>query len=175
VGNFAKLLIWEERLPQIHSFLGGIAWQAFEDLEVSMNMCTRHGDLHGENALVNRANQTIMIDFGAVEHLPSAIDAVTLELSPFFHPHGDRSLLRWDGAAGDLNWYEREDFARRTSIPQFVKRARTWAHEEAYCDNEVLACAYIYVLRQLQFDGADVVMATEMLKGIVARGLQYAQ
>jgi hypothetical protein len=103
--------------------------------------------------------------------LPSAIDAITLELIPFFHPHGDRDLLAWQPGQGDIDWFDVDTFAALTTVPEYVKACRAWAHQCAFGDREVLACAYIYVMRQLQFPGADVELARAILPGIIARGM----
>jgi CheY-like chemotaxis protein len=172
VGELLRLLVWEDRLPAIHALMVGIDWSAYEGKEISVRMCTRHGDLHGENVLVNSSLRAMMIDYGAVDHLPSAIDAVTLELSPFFHPNGQRSALRWQTGDAAIDWFDRKAFCELSTIPRYVGVCRDWAHGESFGDREVLACAYMYVLRQLQFDSADRELARALAAGIVSRGLQ---
>jgi hypothetical protein len=172
VGDLAKLLIWEDRLPDIHALLEGINWNGFEDREISANMCTRHGDLHGENVRVDAKFRVMVIDYGSVDPLPSAIDAVTLELSPFFHPHGFRNMLRWMPGGGSIDWFDRNAFSALTSIPNHIHATRDWAHADGFGDREVMACAYIYVLRQLQFPKADKELARALAAGIVERSLQ---
>jgi CheY-like chemotaxis protein len=171
VGEIAKELIWEDRLPAIHSLLEGIDWPSFEAREISINVCTRHGDLHGDNARIDVQHRALLIDYGAVGPLPSAIDAVTLELSPFFHPQGHRNLLMWTADKGEIDWFGRPGFQALTAVPTYIEATRAWAHDEAFGPREVLACAYIYLLRQLQFKGADQDLARAILAGIVRRGL----
>jgi hypothetical protein len=59
-----------------------------------------------------------------------------------------------------------------TAVPEYVKACRAWAHNHAFGNREVLACAYIYVMRQLQFPGADLELARALLPGIIANGLK---
>lgn len=172
VVDHAKLLIWEDRLPAIHGLISDFDWAAYEAKIVSVNHCTRHGDLHGENARVSAKLQVMMLDYGSVDPLPSAIDAITLELSPFFHPHGQRDLLKWQPGQEQIDWFDVESFAALTAVPEYVKACRAWAYKHAFGDREVLACAYIYVMRQLQFPGADLELARAMLPGIIANGLK---
>lgn len=172
VGDFAKELIWEDRLPTIHGFLDGIDWKSYENREITVNICTRHGDLHGENARANGTLHVMLLDYGSVGPLPSAIDAVTLELSPFFHPHGSRDMLRWAPADGAIDWFDRATFSGLCTVPKFVNATRDWAHADGFSDREVLACAYIYILRQLQFPNTEKDLARAMIAGIVARGLK---
>lgn len=172
VADIAKTLIWEKHLPRLHGLLDGINWKAFEEREITANFCTRHGDLHGENVLVDAQHRVMLIDYGAVEPLPSAIDAVTLELSPFFHPNGARDALRWKSGDGRIDWFDRAAFSALSSVPAHIGAARDWAHGEGFGEREVLACAYTYVLRQLQFTGADQELGRALIAGIVERGLK---
>ena len=171
VLTLTKRLIWEDRLPSIHALLTELDWLAYEAKIVSVNLCTRHGDLHGENAHVNANLHVMMLDYGAVDALPSAIDAITLELSPFFHPHGHRDMLNWQPGQGEIDWFDVEAFAALTRVPNYVKACRRWAHFYSFGNREVLASAYAYVLRQLQYPGADVELAHAMLRGIITQGL----
>ena len=166
-----ELLIWADRLDKIHEKLGDIQWKEFEDQEMSINMCTRHCDLHGENVRVSADLSVMLIDYGAVGNLPSAIDPITVELSPFFHPHGHRDMLRWQTDMGEIDWFNRDDFRALTLVPYYIDVARGWAHAEAFGEREVLACCYIYVLRQLQFSTTDQPLARAIIKGVVRRGL----
>jgi hypothetical protein len=171
VGRLAELLIRKSRLEDLRSLLSGIKWDAYEAREISANFCTRHGDLHGENARADSRLNVMMLDYGSVEPLPAAIDAVTLELSPLFHPRGNRNLINWQPNDGPIDWFDREAFGKLLRIPSFMHAAREWAHSAAFGDREVLACAYVYVLRQLQYRTTDQNLARGMLSGIVARGL----
>lgn len=171
VADLLKLLVWEDRLPGIRSLLDGINWEPYEERAISVNMCTQHGDLHGENVLVNSDRLTMFIDYGAVGKLPSAIDAVTLELSPLFHPQGLRKLLLWKPGDGKIDWFDGDAFRAKLACPVYARAARDWAHAVSFGDREVLACAYIYLVRQLQFAGADTELARALLSEIVARGL----
>lgn len=171
IGELAKLVVREDRLHALHAQLGSIDWQRFEDREISVNICTRHGDLHGENARVDINNRVMLIDYGSVRPLPSALEAVTLELSPFFHPHGHRDLLQWAAGSGTIDWFDREAFCALSLVPEYIRAARTWAHAEGFGDREVLACGYIYVLRQLSLPVTDRDLAIAVATGIVARGM----
>lgn len=171
IFEHAKRLIWEDRFSAIHALIPDIPCAAYEAKAVSVNLCTRHGDLHGENARVDAKLHVMMLDYGSVDPLPSAIDAVTLELSPFFHPHGRRNLLKWQSGDGPIDWFDVEAFAALTLMPDYVKTCRVWAHQDAFGNREVLLCAYTYVMRQLQYPGADVALARAILPGIIERGM----
>ncbi len=171
VGRLAEMVLREDRLSDVHAQLGSIDWRRLEDREISVHICTRHGDLHGENVRVDDHNRVMLIDYGSVRALPSALDAVTLELSPFFHPHGPRDLLRWAPGDGPIDWFDREEFCALSNVPEYIRAARAWAHAEGFGDREVLACGYIYVLWQLSLSRTDRDLAIAVATGIVARGM----
>ena len=168
VRDLLKEFVHEDRLPKIHASLSGIDWQTIEGREISVTLCTRHGDLHGENVLVDAKHRAMMIDYGEVSRWPSAIDAVTLELSPYFHPRGLRKSLRWNPGDGPIDWFDRPSFLKIASCPTYINATRDWAHAESFGDREVLACAYMYTLRQLQFPDTDKDLAVALLAGIVS-------
>ena len=104
------------------------------------------------------------------------MDAITLELSPFFHPHGRRDLLRWSASDGPIDWFNKDAFHRLSDIPTYMGAARAWAHAEAYADREVVACAYAYALRQISLsltnpDWSDRDLAVAIATGIITRGM----
>ena len=169
IADLVELVIWSDRLPALHTLLDGVDWQVIEDAEINVNFCAAHGDLHGGNVLVDAYSRAMMIDYGAVEELPSAYDAVTVELSPFFHPDGNRELLGWRAGDAEIDWFDRQAFAGLVSVPYYVGAARSWAHSVAYSDREVLACGYAYMLRQLQFSGGDRKLALSMIRGVVEK------
>jgi CheY-like chemotaxis protein len=171
VGDLAKMVVREDRLPDVHAQLGSIDWQRLEDREIYVQICTRHGDLHGENVRVDDQNRVMLIDYGSVRLLPSAFDAVTLELSPFFHPHGPRDLLGWAPGDVPIDWFDRDKFCSLSDVPEYIRTARAWAHAEGFSDREVLACGYIYVLWQLSLSRTDRDLAIAVATGIVARGM----
>lgn len=169
IGELVKLVVREDRAPAVHALLAGIDYRTYEDREISIKMCTRHGDLHGENVLVDSANRAMLIDYGSVKQLPSAFDAVTLELSPFFHPDGVRDALCWGPGTGNIDWFDREAFCALSTVPAYIRATREWAHGDGFGDREALASAYMYVLWQLQFPGVYRELAIALLTGIVAR------
>jgi hypothetical protein len=54
---------------------------------------------------------------------------------------------------------------------EYIRAAGARAHAEGFGDREVLACGYIYVLRQLSLSMTDRDLAIAVATGIVARGM----
>jgi len=92
-------------------------------------------------------------------------------LSPVFDPHGLQACLPAGSVDRKLYWFDLESLCKQHALPGYVRATRTWAHGEAFGDREVLACAYIYLVRQLQFPGAKVDLIRAFISEIVARGL----
>ncbi|MDN3276890.1 hypothetical protein QWJ07_21685 [Frankia sp. RB7] len=168
IKELLSLVVDSSKIAQIHEQITTFDWEPFEEREVLVNFCTRHGDLHGGNVLVNSAGQSMMLDYGAIGEYPSAFDAVTLELCVYFHPNV-RDILLLDRSSVDIDWFDLELFCARTMVPEFTQATRAWAHAEGFGEREILACCYIYALRQLQFDGTDKVLALALAEGIVNR------
>lgn len=123
-----------------------------EQIEVEVGEVICHGDLHGENVLVDSDGRPVLIDFADAGPGPAPFDPVTLELSLLFHPHGPaRESER------PLNWFEWPDvdaFAGGSAFEPFIRATRAWAYELG-TEAEVMACAYAHALRQVKYDDVD--------------------
>lgn len=137
-----------------------------ETLEVEMKELICHGDLHGENVLIDPDGRPVLIDFGDTGPGPAPLDPVTLEFSLLFHRAGPARQL------GDLDWDEWPDitkFVGQSPLGPFVRATRQWAREIA-TEDEILACAYAHALRQIKYDDVDDSLAISVA-GACARAL----
>lgn len=121
-----------------------------EDLVVSMDRCTSHGDLHGENILVDSADRPTLIDYGDVGLANAALDPLTLELSLIFHTAGPARVTDWPTSAQLERWADLEVYIEDSPFTQFVSRCRSWALTIAQPET-VYATAYVHAVRQLKY------------------------
>jgi Ser/Thr protein kinase RdoA (MazF antagonist) len=82
-----------------------------EQLRLQALVVCIHGDLHAGNVLMNVGNRPLLIDIGDVGLGASAIDPIMLELSPLFHPAGEKLRGEWPSAENIAGWPRIDAFA----------------------------------------------------------------
>ena len=141
--------------------------ERMESLNVQSRWCTQHGDLHGLNVLVSKAGQPLLIDFGKAAHMSAAVDPVTLELSPLFHPDSRLRGQDWPSVEQATRWHDLDVYIDNSPIADYVRRCREWAYDEGTSagDNEVAAVVYAYATRQLKHPGVNRDIAVALIEG----------
>jgi CheY-like chemotaxis protein len=152
----------------------GLEWLAdFETRQIQTRWCCTHGDLHGENVLLDNEGRAVIIDYGDVGEATASLDPVTLELSLLFHPKGPLrdsaiGLSGWPSEAQARNWGNIDMYVADCTLEHFVRECRAWALEVAAGQREVAATAYAYLLRQLKYEDTNKELALALLKGVRA-------
>jgi serine/threonine protein kinase len=121
-----------------------------EAIEVEVSPGISHGDLHGENILVDNAGRPLLIDFGDVAMAPTPMDPVTLELSLLYHTEGP---ARDNALSAGVNWGAWPILSECYGdgpLAAFAAECRTWAYEVAD-HRSVMAFGYSQSLRQLKY------------------------
>jgi len=167
VGDIRRLLVSDADFLDISNYLQDIDVDAFERRTLSVNWCTRHGDLHGANVLVDPDMRPALIDFAEVKDGPHALDPVTLELSVFFHPESGYVEQNWPDENSLLCWSDDEKYVAGSPIDQYVLALRDWSRNGASGTREILATAYAYLVRQLKYQDTDRVMAVAIIDSVV--------
>lgn len=151
VRSLRRLAITDQKLAEtLPSF--PFNWiEEFESrlLQTKFGYC--HGDLHGMNVLASPDGYPILIDYGDVGDSAASWDAVTLELSLFFHPDGPLRESDWPTLEQAQNWGNLEDYLQNCPYPIFIRSCREWATEVAAGHREVAACAFSYLVRQTKY------------------------
>ncbi|HEX5592126.1 MAG TPA: hypothetical protein VFX35_02120, partial [Solirubrobacterales bacterium] len=122
-----------------------------DDLEMLTSSCIQHGDLHGENILVDRLGKPVLIDYAKTANACGCLDAITLELSAVFHPGAQAGRGAWPSVAQMSAWADLDSFVIGCPYPEFIKTVRNWALGVAESQQEIEAVALAYVLRQLRY------------------------
>ncbi|RQP09017.1 MAG: response regulator [Microbacteriaceae bacterium] len=128
----------EERLREL-----GLGLQA--GIMVSVAREHQHGDLHGENVLVDGAGIAI-IDFDRQCVASRVVDPITLLLSWFLHPGGP--------AFADINISGQDLVMLLDGTPAgdpCVEEIRLWVKREKQGDRDLWAAVMGYSLRQLRY------------------------
>ncbi|NVJ53781.1 MAG: response regulator [Campylobacteraceae bacterium] len=122
-----------------------------------------HGDLHGENILIDTSgNTSTLIDYGDVNEGASTIDPITLECSFLFHPDG-LDNKGWPTIENLNNWEDLEKYIEGCPIPDEISFCRKWTEELSVGKRDIGACLYAYALRQLKYPDTDKSLALALL------------
>lgn len=155
------------RLPDTHpgaARLLGTPWiNEVESLEVPLQVCTTHGDLHGLNVLVDLEHRATLIDYGDVGVSSAALDPITLELSFLFHKEGpreagNRSLEQLEA------WTNPGAYASGSQYEPVLLACRAWAVRVAPA-RTLYATAYAHAVRQLKYGDVDPDRAMAVARG----------
>jgi CheY-like chemotaxis protein len=138
-------------------------------IEVSVREAMAHGDLHGLNALVDERNEPTLIDYGEVRRAHAALDPVTLELSILFHPAMIGKLGDWPTEEQAANWIDLDQFCVGCPVEDYVRACRAWATRVAVDEDELLAAAYCYAVRQVKYADAPTAVAIAVARGAFER------
>jgi len=126
-----------------------------------------HGDLHGLNVLVTPEGEPTLIDYGDVRRANAALDPVTLELSVVYHPAMQGHLGGWPSEMQAENWGDIDVFCSGCPVEAFVRACRAWAVNVSAGEQEVLATAYAYSVRQVKYGNASLPLALRVAAGTV--------
>jgi CheY-like chemotaxis protein len=175
---------WNKDAPQIETNLARLRRSLVSDVQlrdagveipddrgVEITICetTSHRDLHGFNVLVNREDEPTLIDYGEVGKANAALDPVTLELSILFHPGMGRAIEGWPTIEQAEAWIDLDTFLVNCPASSFVAACRSWAKAACAGDDELLATAYAYSLRQTKYQSANAGVAIAIARGALER------
>lgn len=140
---------------------------AQENRLVYVRRANGHADLHGANVLVDQGGQPVLIDFGRASECMNPFDPVTLELSAVCHPDAGLEFEGWPSQEQWRRWFDLDAFVADSPIEDYVRACREWAAGVARADRELLACAYVYLLRQLQYETVPRDVIAVALSGLL--------
>ncbi|MFT6188978.1 MAG: CheY-like chemotaxis protein [Oleispira sp.] len=125
-----------------------------------------HGDLHGENILVDvDSNKGTLIDYGDIFYGSPVMDPLTLECSFLFHPDGldGQSGSGWPSLEQLSSWADIESYVLGSPIENEIRFCRAWIDEAKMGNRELAACLYSYSLRQLKYAQTNKEFALSLL------------
>jgi CheY-like chemotaxis protein len=163
VQEIRRGVISDNDMQNVASLLGGTNWESFEQRKTQARICSQHGDLHCGNVLVDAHGEPILIDYARVGESTAALDPITLELSPIFHPGSRIVTDAWPKLVNAEHWDDVDAFADGCPASEFIKAGRRWAQEVAAGPREIFATAYAFAARQLRFPDTDRALAKAIL------------
>jgi len=136
----------------------------FENREVQAQIGVMHGDLHGENVLVDSEGAAVLIDYGDVNGSgPQLLDWITLEYSMLFHP----KMAMGKDAFFEIMYldeWDDESYCARSMYADYFQKCRVFSAQHKIGEREYVACVYSYVMRQLTYDDTDKELAMALLE-----------
>lgn len=162
VGEIRSLICPEEKFGKLMKIREKLGLDEFEKKILSVNYSIQHADLHGLNILVSEDLYPILIDYGDIKLAPSVLDIVTLELSPYFHPH----LIHNKAPSIELfeNWFNNDQILLQVKFPKISKFLRDWKNENFFMEREYIATVYAYAVRQLTYEEGNAEFATKLIE-----------
>ncbi len=121
------------------------------DHKVLVTECIQHGDMHGENVLVNDACEPMLIDYGDVRRTSGCLDPLTLELSTVFHPAARTVRGAWPTETQASSWEDLDTYVESCPFEGYIRECRKWTMDVAASREEIAAVLLSYCLRQLRY------------------------
>ncbi len=174
VSRIRRSLISDVQLQSITKELAGIALEPVELVEVDVNRCVQHGDLHCANVLFDDRGRPMVIDYSNTRRSFASIDPLTLELSTIFHMDApDRG--GWPSEQQAILWPDIDSFCVGAPYEDYLRACRRWASDLAGSEQEIWAVAYGYALRQLKYNDTDKTIARAIVSSCIERLLGWAR
>lgn len=144
--------------------------ESMESRVIAVMVSPQHGDLHGENILVNEAGKPLLIDFGDVQEAPTVLDAVTLEFSWLFHEASPIRGSGWPSIDQAERWFDLDSYLEDCPVPNAIRACREWATR---LDAPAVPCVvYAHAVRQLKYDDVQPLLALAVARGAVEAQLK---
>lgn len=140
--------------------------QKFEEEIVESNLGIIHGDLHGENVMVDQAGRPLLIDFGDTGVGPRASDPVTLEMSILFHKDGPAVGQSWPTITQLESWWNLDMYVEGSPYAEFIRECRAWLLDTSPDSKSWRAAAYVHALRQLKYSDTDKPRCLAIARGL---------
>jgi hypothetical protein len=137
---------------------------ALDGRKIATTACLQHGDLHGENVLVNDACEPRLIDYANVRQTTGCLDPVTLELSAIFHPSAQAARGDWPTEAQATLWSDLDAYVENCPFEEYIRACREWTMTVAAASEEVDAVVLSYCLRQLHFKDCPKSIAAALIE-----------
>lgn len=152
IGEVRRMAISDQQFARHRDLLRSIDIDTLESKQVFIRRCSQHGDLHGANIIIGDGEHPVLIDYGDADTYAAGLDAVTLELSTFFHSGGKPSWTdHWPTTTHFQSWTTFAEFVEGCPFADYIRSCRAWAHEQAGTDQAVHALGYAYAMRQLKY------------------------
>lgn len=163
IKDIRRSLLSDDKADSLISLYSMVEAYNFEENFVQCRVSCIHGDLHGENILVDIDNSvTTLIDYGDVMEECAILDPLTLECSFLFHA-GSPSK-EWPSPLALNKWASIDEYLKDCPYSKEIRFCRQWIDRIGVGNRELAACLYSYALRQLKYDDTDKDRAQRLIR-----------
>lgn len=167
IGDLRRRRVPDSVFERYGELLGALPWAELEDRTIELAIGPQHGDLHGDNVLVDNETNVMLIDFAETGEHPLGIDPVILETSLMFHRDRPTKLANWPSVDEAQEWRDIDRFAMTSPCPTFVRACRDWGLQSPNGELGVAVLTYVDAVRQLKYPDTrkDVAAAIAVAAG----------
>lgn len=151
----------------LRGHLDGIDWEWLESQTVEVRRAPQHGDLHGDNVLIDEGLRSFLIDFAQTGQAAVSLDPVVLEFSLTFHADGRAACATVPTVEALSGWPDAATFAGMMPFPDFILATRAWAESNGAGARPVLANAYGHSVRQLAYADVEPDWVRAVVKAVI--------
>jgi CheY-like chemotaxis protein len=169
VGQVRRKLIGDVALDKAKAELQDIDISAVEAKKIQVTESCQHNDMHGANVVFGGDGRPMLIDFGDAGGSFAALDPITLELSMIFHSQRAKLPGTWPSEARMAEWPDLDAYVADCPYAGFIRACRQWALEVSASEEECLALAYAYAVRQLKYPDTPKGHARALIKASIGR------
>lgn len=158
IDEFVLRELRRERVgdDQIAAFLNEFGLRAMADdvetIRIQAPMGVQHGDLHGENVLVDATLRPLLIDFADVGRMPSGLDPLTLELSCVAHPKSPLAGQGWPAEGQLASWFDLDQYLEGCPAPEFIGACREWLLRSCPDPTALAGLVWAHAARQVKYN-----------------------
>lgn len=172
IATIRQRLISDVDFEKVRQKYPTVNWNEIDEAsQIRVRWPCCHGDLHGENILVDTSDhRPTLIDYGDIGLGSNCLDPLTLELSFLFHPAmGRRELTNWPSKEQVKDWRNYDVYFNGCPASLFLAKCRNWAEASTAGDREFYATAYAYLIRQLKYANADSELILWFLDDVIVK------
>lgn len=154
IQDVRRFLLSDDDARHVINEFGLVEANNFETKVIPCSLSMQHGDLHGENILIDVEKKiSTLIDYGDVLEMVGIIDSITLECSFLFHPNAKK--YAWPSDEQLEKWFFIDDYVDGCPVENSIRFCRGWTDLLKRGNREVSACLYSYALRQLKYNSTN--------------------
>ena len=164
LGDLRALAIHDPGFRSLSTFTESLT--RHDQLEFELATKITHGDLHGDNILIDAAGRAILIDFADTAVRFASSDPVALELSLVAHPNAP-FCDAWPTDDQLTQWTKLDRYAKGSPFAALLHSCRSWGEDDSNRD-QFLAVAYVQACWLMKHGGSAALRMSIIAESIMS-------